>query len=278
MMVTVVKWDGRTEDFDSQKLIRTLTRMGAPQKVAEEVADKIAQQVRDGMTTKKLYEMAVKALESHQEIVEFRRDMKQGLARIGTGLQFEAYVRLLLEAYGYEVSGNLVLQGACVTHEIDGIAEKDGEVIYLEVKHHSVLERYTPFEVTLSAKAKWDDLRAGCEQGLNDCEFNRVLIVTNTRLTKHAEQYANCVGIEHLGWNTPRGHGIDWFIEHKKLYPVTILRSVTTKERNSLYKYGILTLQQLISTTPTETGLDDDRIEKLIAETHRVFTCCQANS
>ena len=277
-MVTVVKWDGRTEDFNSDKLVRTLTRMGAPQTVAEEVVEELAEEVQDGITTKKLYEMAVEALESHQEIVEFRRDMKQGLARIGTGLQFEAYVPLLLEAYGYEVSGNLVLQGACVTHEIDGIAEKDGEVIYLEVKHHSVLERYTPFEVTLSAKAKLDDLRAGCEQGLNDCEFDRVLIVTNTRLTKHAEQYANCVGIEHLGWNTPRGRGIDWYIERKKFYPVTILRSVTTKERNSLYKRGILTLQHLIDATPTETGLEIERVEELTAETRRVFTCCQADS
>jgi len=278
MMVTVVKWDGRTEDFDSLKLVRTLTRMGAPQKVAEEVAEEIAQEVQDGITTKKLYAMAVDALESHQEIVEFRRDMKQGLARIGTGLRFERYVRLLLNAYGYEVSENLVLQGACVTHELDGIAEKDGEVIYLEVKHHSVLERYTPFEVTLSAKAKWDDLRAGCEQGLNDCEFDRVLIVTNTRLTKHAEQYANCVGIEHLGWNTPRGRGIDWFIEHQKLYPVTILRSVTTRERNQLYSKGILTLKQLVKADPAETGIDQGRVEELVAETHRVFTCCQADS
>lgn len=277
MMVSVVKWDGRTEEFDSHKLVQTLTRMGAPQKVAEEIAEEIAQQLVEGTTTKRLYAMAMDALGSHQEVVEFRRDMKQGLARIGTGLQFEAYVRLLLEAYGYEVSENLVLQGACVTHELDGIAEKDGETIYLEVKHHSVLERYTPFEVTLSAKAKWDDLRAGCEQGLNDCEFDRVLIVTNTRLTKHAEQYANCVGIEHLGWNTPRGRGIDWFIEHQKLYPVTILRSVTTKERNQLYAHDILTLKQLVNTNLAQVGLNVERAEELVAETHRVFTCCQAD-
>jgi hypothetical protein len=204
--------------------------------------------------------------------------MKQGLARIGTGLHFEAYVRLLLEAYGYEVSENLVFQGACVTHEVDGIAEKDGEQIYLEVKHHSVLQRYTPFEVTLSAKAKLDDLRAGCDQGLNDCEFDRALIVTNTRLTKHAEQYANCVGIEHLGWNTPQGRGIDWLIERQKFYPVTILRTVTTKERNQLYAQGIRTLKQLVDADPAKAGISIGRVEELIAETHRVFTCCQADS
>ena len=37
----VVKWDGRTEEFEPGKIVRTLTRMGAPQSVAEEIADEL---------------------------------------------------------------------------------------------------------------------------------------------------------------------------------------------------------------------------------------------
>jgi len=277
-MVMVVKWDGRTEEFDPTKIVRTLTRMGAPQGVAEEIAEDIAEQIEEGMTTKELYEMAVEALEDHKEVVEFRRDLRDGLARIGSGFRFEEYVRLILQEYGYKVSGNLVIQGACVAHEVDSIAERDGETTYVEMKHHSVLARYTPFEVTLSAKAKWDDLEAGCKKGLNDCTFDRVLIVTNTRLTKHAQRYAECVGIEHFGWNTPRGRGLETFIEEKKLYPVTILRTITDDERDILYANGILTLQQLVKETPKDTGLSEERVKALIEETHRVFTCCQADS
>ncbi|MFW9934893.1 MAG: ATP cone domain-containing protein [Candidatus Thorarchaeota archaeon] len=277
-MVMVIKWDGRSEEFDSMKIVRTLTRMGAPQAVAEEIAEELEDRVEEGMATKEIYDMAVTELETHREVVEFRRDLRDGLARIGSGFIFEDYVRLLLEEYGYKVSGNVVLQGACVDHEVDSIAERDGEVIYVEMKHHSVLERYTPFEVTLAAKAKWDDLQAGCEQGLNDCSFDRVLIVTNTRLTQHARHYAECVGIEHFGWNTPIGRGIDWFIENKKLYPVTILRTVTDEERDELYKHRILTLNQLMKADPKSVGLSETRLKELIAETQRVFSCCQADA
>lgn len=274
----VIKWDGRTEEFDPTKIVRTLTRMGAPQTVAEEIADDLVDRIEEGMTTKEIYNMAVTELETHREVVEFRRDLRDGLARIGGGFIFEDYVRLLLEEYGYKVSGNVIIRGACVDHEIDGIAERNTETVYVEIKHHSVLERYTPFEVTLSAKAKWDDLQAGCEQGLNDCTFDRVLIVTNTRLTKQAQQYAECVGIEHFGWNTPQGRGIDWFIENKKLYPVTILRTVTDEERDVLYTNKILTLNQLVQADPKSVGLRKERVKELIEETHRVFTCCQADS
>ncbi|MFX1565863.1 MAG: ATP cone domain-containing protein [Promethearchaeota archaeon] len=277
-MVMVIKWDGRTEEFDPTKIVRTLTRMGAPQTVAEEIADDLVDRIEEGMTTKEIYNMAVTELETHREVVEFRRDLRDGLARIGGGFIFEDYVRLLLEEYGYKVSGNVIIRGACVDHEIDGIAERNTETVYVEIKHHSVLERYTPFEVTLSAKAKWDDLQAGCEQGLNDCTFDRVLIVTNTRLTKQAQQYAECVGIEHFGWNTPQGRGIDWFIENKKLYPVTILRTVTDEERDVLYTNKILTLNQLVQADPKSVGLRKERVKELIEETHRVFTCCQADS
>ncbi|MFW9830973.1 MAG: ATP cone domain-containing protein [Candidatus Thorarchaeota archaeon] len=277
-MVMVVKWDGRTEEFQAEKIVRTLTRMGAPQAVAEDIAEEIEETIEEGMTTKEVYNLALEALESHKEIIEFRRDLKDGLARIGTGLDFEAYVRLLLTEYGYKVSSNLVLQGACISHEIDAIAERGNETVYVEVKHHSVLERYTPFEVTLAAKAKWDDLKAGCEQGLNDCTFDRVMIVTNTRLTLHAQRYAECVGIDHFGWNIPRGRGIDWFIETKKLYPVTILRTITEEERDQLYAQRILTLKQLVQANPKELDLSEKRVTELVDETHRVFTCCQAES
>ena len=161
MMVMVVKWDGRSEEFDPLKIVRTLTRMGAPQGVAEEIAEDLGDRIEEGMTTKEIYDMAVGELEAHKEIVEFRRDLRDGLARIGSGLHFEEYVRLLLEEYGFKVTGNIVVQGACVTHEVDGIAERNGETLYVEMKHHSVLERYTPFEVTLAAKAKLDDLKEG---------------------------------------------------------------------------------------------------------------------
>jgi len=70
--------------------------------------------------------------------------------------------------------------------------------VLLEVKHHIDPHNYTPFDVTLSAKAKLDDIREGFKRGLNNEPFDRVLIVCNMRLTEHARRYADCIGIDHI--------------------------------------------------------------------------------
>ena len=151
--------------------------------------------------------MAVGLLGERKPSVGKMKDLKTALGAMIPAPDFEEYVRILLHAKDYKVAPNRVIQGFCVTHEIDGILEKDGETIYLEVKNHSNPHTSTPFNVTLAAKAKWDDIQRGYEKGLNEHSFDRVLIVCNTRLTKHADDYARCIGLDHVGWNVPKGAG-----------------------------------------------------------------------
>jgi len=167
---------------------------------------------------------------------------------------FERYIHVVLREHGYTVKPAPIIQGACVTHEIDGIAEKDGELIYLEVKNHSATHTYTPFSVTLSAKAKLDDIREGFRKGLSKYNFDKVLIVCNTRFTDHARKYAKCMGLEHIGWNIPEGRGIDRLIEEKGVYPATMIESLTQSELEKLFQRNILTLKQI---TQIKDHIDD---------------------
>lgn len=270
----IVKWDGRREQFDLNKLQRSLLRLGAPLEVAKNVSEQIEREAYPGMTSKEIFDLATAKLNLHEPAISLREDLKTSLAKMKGGSDFEEYVRLIFRAHGYTVKGNRVIQGRCVAHEIDGIAESGDECIYLEVKHHSSVHSYTPFDVTLAAKAKWDDLQSGYESGSTSYCFSRVLVVNNTRLSVHASQYAECVGIDHLGWNAPLGRGIDCMIEEKGLYPITILKTLHKEERDILSTNGILTLRQLETTSGVD-GIHELRLNELKDHAAKVMKMSQ---
>jgi len=149
----VTKWEGRRQPFERRKLLRTLLRLRASEAVAEEIVAQIEGQLYDGIATKEILDMAFRLLEKRKPSAALMRDLKTALGRMKPQPDFEEYVRILLRAKGYRVAPNKVIQGFCVTHEIDGIAEKGGETTYLEVKNHSAPHILTPFGVTLAAKA-----------------------------------------------------------------------------------------------------------------------------
>jgi Holliday junction resolvase-like predicted endonuclease len=268
-MVNVVKWDGRSEPFNRKKVAKTVIRLGATSESAERIVQQVEEKVYDGISTKEILDIISGSLKQHEPAIISRIDLKTALGEMKPTPDFEAYVRILLSADGYEVTPNRVIQGFCVTHEIDGIARRNGETIYLEVKNHSNLHRYTPFDVTLVAKAKWDDIQKGYEKGVNETSFDRVLIVCNTRLTQHAKKYAKCIGIDHIGWNTPRGEGIDAIITETNLYPVTILKTLSAKEHDRLSEAGIITLDQLLNKGLDKIRMKESRKKELIGEAER---------
>jgi len=48
-------------------------------------------------------------------------------------------------------------------------------------------------------------------------------LVTNTRCTSDAIQYAECVGLRIMSWRYPATGSLEKMIEEKRLYPATIL-------------------------------------------------------
>ena len=270
-IINVIKWDGRKEPFQREKIKRTILRLGAPPIIAEKIARQIEDEAYEEIATRKILDMVFRSLKEYKPVIAFRKDLRTAIGEIKPAPDFEEYVRLILRAHGFKVTSNRVIQGFCVTNEIDGIAEKDGEFIYLEVKHHNDPHTYTPFNVTLAAKAKWDDIKEGFKIGLNNQPFDRVLIVCNTRLTEHARKYADCVGLDHIGWNVPKGHGLERLIEEKKLYPITILKSLTKRERDVLPEHGILTLKQLVEDRSKKRGISKSRLTRIIKEAKSIL-------
>ncbi|MFH7860679.1 MAG: hypothetical protein QW602_01635, partial [Candidatus Aenigmatarchaeota archaeon] len=82
--------------------------------------------------------------------------------------------------------------------------------------------------------------------GKNSLDFDKILIVCNTKFSEHAKKYASCKGIGFIGWNYPEEKGLERLIEEKKLYPITILKDLDEKSREKLTSIGIVLLKQLL--------------------------------
>jgi hypothetical protein len=109
-------------------------------------------------------------------------------------------------------------------------------------------------------------------EGVNDTSFDRVLIVCNTRLTQHAKKYAECIGIDHIGWNTPKGGGLDTIITETNLYPVTILKTLNAEEHDRLSEAGIITVDQLLDRGLEKIIMKESRKKELMDEAERTLS------
>ncbi len=242
--INVTKWGGKVVPYDRSKIRKTLDRYGLSENEADEVMDQVEGSLYEGIPTKEIYQLIEKLSTGRTRVL--KRDLRSALGEMKSKPDFEVFIQQLLGKMGYEVRDERIIPGRCVNHEIDGVAEKDGKLYYIETKHHSKPHIKTQFIHTLAAKSKIDDIRAGFLEGKNDLDFHSVIIICNTRLTSHARRYAKCVGIQHIGWKTPKDGGLEHLIRSTKTYPVQIIRSLTKPEKNKLSAAGIVSLDDLM--------------------------------
>jgi Holliday junction resolvase-like predicted endonuclease len=251
-MVFVTKFDGSKQTFNREKIIRTCLKIQASEEQARAVADKIESKIYDGISTKKILQMIFDYLKKYRPEVRNRIDLREAISLLRSKPDFEQFVALLLQECGYKVMTNLLVPGRCVEHEIDVIARKDDEVIYVEVKHHLQHHTFTGMGVFLEARASLEDLQEGFQAKKHDFNFTKSLVICNTKISDHADQYASCRGIEYISWNYPDEKSLSRMIEEKKLYPITLLKDLDEKTEQMLGDKNILLLKQLVEIDASE--------------------------
>jgi hypothetical protein len=266
--INVVKWDGQFEPYNREKVRSTLIKYGLTETDISRVLNEIEEELYDGIPTKEVYNLIEAKTKSRPRIL--KRDLRSALGELKSKPDFEVFIQQLLKKLDYNVTDERVIRGRCVEHEIDGVAEKDGKLYYIETKHHSKTHIKTPFIHTLAAKSKLDDIRNGFLEGKNDYDFERVILLCNTKLTSHANRYAECVGIQHVGWKTPDG-GLEQLIRKTKTYPVTIIKSATKSEKQRLSEANIVTLDDLIAVNKV-SKISLKRIKELKAEAKKILS------
>jgi len=241
----VIKADGSKQEFDKNKIVRTCIRMRLDEEAAKEVADRIEKRIVDGTSTRQILKMIFSFVKDYRPAVRHIVDLRESISLLRPKPDFEEFVRLILNEYGYETSGNQFIKGRCVEHEIDGIVRKGKDVLLLEIKHHYQHHTYTGLGIILEANSTLEDIQDGFGRN-HTIKFNRALIVCNTKFSIHAIDYAGCKEIELIGWNMPIGRGLETMIGGKKLYPITFLKILDKNTERKLADNGIVLLKQLI--------------------------------
>ncbi len=266
-MVWVVKRNGQKETFDRKKIIRTCLRSGASKKVAEEIAREVEKRIYNGISTDKILRIVLELLEEKTIAQAARYDLKMALFRLGpAGYEFEKFVARLLREYGYKTKTNVIVKGFCVTHEVDVLAEKEGNLFMIECKFHNTPGIYTGLKEVMYTYARFLDIK----QGPNDHRFVKAWLFTNTKFSHDAKKYARCRNVLLTGWKYPYGESIEKLLEKKRLYPITTLRNVSKREEELLIDNGFVFCRDLLKEEPkiisNSTGIKLKKVHEIVKE------------
>jgi len=247
MAVLIVKADGESEPFNSHKLRESLLRSGADHDVVSQVESELAKELYSGMTTQELYRRAFARLRAHRREVAARYSLKRAILDFGpSGFPFEAYLGELFRAEGWDAAIDQIVPGTCVEHEVDVVLTKGSEVVYVEAKFHNTAGYKSDLKTALYVKARMDDI-AAYRKAKGTPGTMRGLLVTNTKFTSQAVQFADCAGVELLGWEEPTGKTLQDRIDAVRLYPITALTSLTHRQKMALLEQRVVLAQNLQS-------------------------------
>ncbi|MBY0473023.1 restriction endonuclease [Patescibacteria group bacterium] len=265
MPIKVAKADGTTENFDSLKLRSSLHKAGASEEITVRIVDEISKGLYDGIPTEEIYRRAFALLRGHRRDTASHYSLKRAILEFGpSGFPFETYLAALFKAEGYtDVKTGQIIQGGCVEHEVDVSMKKDAKKFFVEAKFHNSPAIKSDLKVSLYVKARIDDLKA-----VMGGETIMGMIVTNTKFTTKAIQYATCEGLELMSWGYPRGHNLHTRIEAAKLYPVTALTSLSKTQKTALLTQKIVLCSELKDRTDAllAAGMAAKKIEQVLHE------------
>ena len=211
----IVKADGTVEIFDPSKLRASLLRAKASEEATEKVLGQVMPELREGMTTKEIYNHAFKYLVDYQKPVAQRYSVRRALLDMGpTGFPFEDFVAEVLKAQGYEAVTRQNVLGGCVSHEVDVVAWDEDKLIMVEAKFHNGLGVKSDLKVALYVKARMDDIKENVfDYGGKGRKVTDGWLITNTKFSSTALHYGLCQKLTMIGWNYPEKGNLQDMIE-----------------------------------------------------------------
>jgi len=245
MAILIAKADGQLEPFNPEKLTSSLMRAGAEHPLALDISRDIEADLYNGITTQEIYRRAFSKLRDARRGAAARYSLKRAILEFGpSGFPFEAYISELFRAEGAQTQIDQMIKGACVEHEVDVVVKKDGVVTFVEAKFHNAAGFKTDLKTVLYVKARLDDIAAE-RKNKGAAEPMRGLVVTNTKFTSVAAQYAACAGVELLSWEEPAGQNLHDRIDAAGIYPVTALTTINRREKMALLSQKIVLCRAL---------------------------------
>ncbi len=244
----VKKTTGEKEAFAEDKLYSSIISAGVEHSLAQEVLRMVTKDKNQLKTTDSIHAATEQALLKKEAVhLAAKYNLKRAIVDLGpSGYPFEQYIARVFQAYGYKTETNQMLKGRCVTHEIDIVARRGRNHFMIECKHHHFSGAKTKLQVALYTYARFNDLLEvwSREEGTK-IEHHRAWLVTNTRATKDAIAYSNCVGMKVLAWHYPKNKGLNRYVEYKGLYPITVLPQLGKRAKQAFLKNNIILITDM---------------------------------
>ena len=226
MSFYIINSRAEKEPFSWQKVYQSAKRVGASKEIARKTADIVAKELSPNQKTSEIFEKVKKILEQESPQAALRFSLKKAMRKLGpTGFPFEKYVGEIFEQQGFNVKVGQIVKGRCCRHEIDFLAEDKENLFLGECKYRNLPGKRIDLPVALQNYARFLDIENG--NFMKKGKELKTILVTNTKFTSQAIKYSTCVGSKLLGWRYPKKQGLEYFIETQKLYPITILPSLT---------------------------------------------------
>ncbi|MCZ4319085.1 restriction endonuclease [Aequorivita viscosa] len=250
-IISIKKFNGDIEEFKVEKLKTSLRRSKASESEIDEIVENIMPTLYDGIPSKEIYKKAFSLLKKRNRISASKYSLKRAILDLGpTGFPFERLIGALLKHHGYATQVGVTLQGECVTHEVDVLAEKDGNTYAVECKFHSDPKAVSNVKVPLYINSRFLDIQKRWNSdAAKTSHLKQGWLVTNTRFSKDAIDYSQCVGLQLLSWDYPENNGIKQNVDKFALYPITTLTTLTKHEKHLLIEKNIILTKELFESS-----------------------------
>ena len=268
--IEILKSSGERAKFSLDKLRKSLKHSGADHNLVEQIVDQVKDELYDGISTNEIYNRAYSLLKKNKSIFASKYKLKKAIYELGpTGFPFERFVAAILEYSGYHTSVDQIMNGICVTHEIDVVAEKNGTVTVIECKFHSEEGRNCNVKIPLYIHSRYNDVKGHWATKKNEHrELDKGWVVTNTRFTSDASTYGKCAGLYLLSWDLPLNDGLKDRIDRLGLYPITVSTLLSNREKQFLLSRDVVLCRQLWKDKffLDHLGISSTRKEKILNE------------
>ncbi|SHK39047.1 Restriction endonuclease [Maribacter aquivivus] len=245
--IDIIKSSGQKMSFSLDKLRNSLKHSGANHELVEEIVSRVNDELFEGITTNEIYNRAYALLKKHKTVFASKYKLKKAIYELGpTGFPFERFIAEILKYSGYGVKVGVILNGDCVTHEIDVVAEKNDTVTIIECKFHNEEGRNCNVKIPLYIHSRYNDVKAHWVTNKNNRPLNKGWVVTNTRFTQDAIDYGKCADLYLLSWDYPKNDGLKDRIDRLGLYPITVSSLLSNREKQFLLSRNVVLCRQLI--------------------------------
>lgn len=266
----IIKKGGGKELFTPQKLCDSMTMVGASPELAQQICSIVDESVESGTSTDQIFTTTKRYLKEFDPKISALYALERGLGALGpSGFIFEQYVAALFNEMDYDVQTNLHAEGEGVTHEIDVWAEKGNVVYVIEAKYRNDYASKTHINQVMYADARMQDIKRQARKQGDYREFY-MWVVTNTRFTDNAINYVEYRDMQLMGWDYPKYINLKKIVSDRKLYPVTILSSITKKLLKQFSADGVILVKTLTGITSQDLqnryGVSRTMADKLVNE------------